>query len=302
MMLDSRTIADLQDRVADVMREAAATAILPRLGKLQEAETFEKTPGEIVTVADYESERILSERLLTLLPEAEVVGEEACAAELGLLDKLADPLVWIVDPLDGTPNFAAGKAPFGIIVALAEAGRTNAGWLYDPLQDRLCFAGRGSGAWIRYGNNPAERLRTPAPTGRPIAALATQFMPAELREPLVAAAAEHFELRPIPRCAAEHYPRLCLGENHVALFQRTLPWDHAAGALLLEEAGGQVNRWSGRPYQFDDDDVGILAATSGKVWQSAADVLLGDGYLLAHAREAVASLEPRSSSWAARRR
>ncbi|WP_407828453.1 inositol monophosphatase family protein [Sphingomonas sp.] len=288
--------------MADVMREAATTAILPRLGKLRASESFEKTPGEIVTVADHESELILSERLLGLLPQAEVVGEEACATNPVLLDKLSEPLVWIVDPLDGTPNFAAGRAPFGIIIALAEKGTVLAGWLYDPLEDRLCFAARGGGAWISYRGGKAERLRAPPPSGRPIAALATQFMPEPLRETLIAAAADHYELRPIPRCAAEHYPRLCLGENHIALFQRTLPWDHAASALLLEEAGGQVRRWSGRPYQFDDYDVGILAATSGELWESAANILLGDATLLDHAREAVGSLEPRSSSWATLRR
>ena len=124
-------------------------------------------------------------------------------------------------------------------------------------------------------------------------------MPSHIRKQLLTVAAEHYELRPIPRCAAEHYPRLCLGENHVALFQRTLPWDHAAGALLLEEAGGHVGRWSGQAYQFDDNDVGILAATSSELWQVAAEILLSDAALHAHAREAVAGLEPRSPSSAA---
>src|SRR2546430_166787 len=98
-------------------------------------------------------------------------------------------------------------------------------------------------------------------------------LPAEVREEIVQSAERSFELRPIPRCAAEHYPRLCLGENDVALFQRTLPWDHAAGALLLTEAGGHIARWDGRPYRFYDNDVGILAATSESLWHKAASVL-----------------------------
>src|SRR5437763_8451745 len=102
--------------------------------------------------------------------------------EPALINKLSDPLVWIVDPLDGTPNFAAGKGPFGIIVALAAKGRVRAGWLYDALQDRMCFAKTGGSAWIRHGDAVADRLQTPQSKGRPIAALATQFMPDEVRQ------------------------------------------------------------------------------------------------------------------------
>ena len=275
-MLDPRTVADLADRVADIVREAAATAILPCLGQLKDSDTFEKSPGEVVTTADHESERILSERLATLLPGARIIGEEACAADPLIMDRINDRLVWIVDPLDGTPNFVAGRAPFGIIVALAEEGIVRAGWLYDPLTERLCFASYGGGAWIRHGDARAERLKVGLPAVRPVASLATQFMPPPLADRLAELASEHFDLRPIPRCAAEHYPRLCLGENHVALFQRTLPWDHGAGVLLLTEAGGHVARWSGKPYRFHDHDVGILAATSVELWQRAADALFGD--------------------------
>ena len=59
----------------------------------------------------------------------------------------------------------------------------------------------------------------------------------------------HFRMVDIPRCAEEQYPRLVLGENDVAFFGRTLPWDHAAGALLLNEAGGKAARPDGRPFR-----------------------------------------------------
>jgi fructose-1,6-bisphosphatase/inositol monophosphatase family enzyme len=292
--LDTSDVADLQHRVSRLMRYAAQTAILPRLGQLQHAEIIEKTPGELVTVADRESEQILTEGLLAILPEARVVGEEACEADPTLLERMDEGLVWIVDPLDGTANFAGGMAPFGIIVALAERGEVVAALLHDPLGDRMCFAALGAGAWMSRGDGTPDRLNVSVPSGRPIASLATQFMPAHVRESVLQVAAGVFELQPIPRCAAEHYPRLCLGENHVALFQRTLPWDHAAGALLLTEAGGHVARWSGQPYNFHDDGVGILAATSVELWQRAADVLLSDGALNAHARALLPQyLEPR---------
>ena len=269
---------ELRDPVSAVLRQAAANAILPRFRQLRREDVAEKTPGEWVTIADRDSEHILAEGLAALLPPARVVGEEACSADPRLLQGLDEGLIWIVDPLDGTANFASGEEPFGIIVALACEGETLAGWLYDPLTDRLCFAARGQGAQLSIGDQ-ARPLRIAADPEKPIATLATQFMPAGLRDEVVEAAQAAFDVRPIPRCAAEHYPRLCLGENHVALFQRTLPWDHAAGALLLTEAGGYLKRWDGSPYRFHDDGVGILAASSQSIWESAAEVLLTGGLL-----------------------
>jgi fructose-1,6-bisphosphatase/inositol monophosphatase family enzyme len=284
VILDPALVQDLELRVADLMRFAATTAIMPRFGQLQEGDVFEKTPGELVTIADRESEQILKDGLLQILPEARVVAEEACASDETLLSGLDEGLVWIVDPLDGTANFASAKEPFGLIVALAYHGEAAVAWLHDPVTDRMCFAAAGGGARMTVGRRAPQPLSVQCPDGRPIASLATQFMPAEIRDSVIASAETAFDLQPIPRCAAEHYPRLCLGENHVAMFQRTLPWDHAAGALLLTEAGGFVARWNSAPYHFHDEDVGILAATSFELWTQAAEVLFGNQQLNEHAR------------------
>ena len=130
------------------MQEAATRAILPRYQTLAAHEIEDKAADDVVTVADHESEAILAERLARLLPEAAIVGEEAAHADPALLAKLGDALCWIIDPLDGTNNFAKGKPPFGILVALSEAGETVAGWLYDPLSGRFCHAARGKGALL----------------------------------------------------------------------------------------------------------------------------------------------------------
>jgi fructose-1,6-bisphosphatase/inositol monophosphatase family enzyme len=262
--------AELQAPVAMLIRQVAATVILPRFRQLRACDVTEKTPGEVVTVADRESEHMLTEGLMSILPDARVVGEEACASDPRLLVGLDKGLVWIVDPLDGTANFAAGREPFGIIIALAYDGVTIAAWLFNPVTDQMCYAALGAGATMSTVAGPSRWLLTTPARTRPIAALATQFMPEAMRNAVIEAASGSFELRPIPRCAAEHYPLLCRGENHVALFQRTLPWDHAAGALLLTEAGGYITRWDGSPYRFHDEGLGILAASSRELWDQAA--------------------------------
>ena len=83
--------------------------------------------------------------------------------------------------------------------------------------------------------------------------------------------APHYRLVDTPRCAAEQYPRLALGENDVSLFERTLAWDHAAGVLWLNEAGGRVARPDGSPYRVDEPErSGLIGAASPALWDELA--------------------------------
>lgn len=266
-------IAGLRDPVAALLRRVAAEVVMPRFGQLAAEDVHEKTPGELVTVADREAEEHLSAGLTAILAEARVVGEEACAASPVLVDTLASGLVWVVDPIDGTANFAAGRGPFGLMVALLNDGEAIASWIYDPLGDRLCHAARDYGASI---DGVPFRAR-PSGRSKAVASLATQFMTPAVREVLESRARAAYDLAPIPRCAAEHYPRVALGENDVALFQRTLAWDHAPGALFLTEAGGVVRRWDGSPYRVGDGKPGLLVATDADSWAAAYRLFFEQG-------------------------
>lgn len=272
-------ISDLEIAVSEVIRHASITAIMPRFRELAADTIQEKSPGEVVTIVDHEAEELLSEGLSRILPAARVIGEEACSANPGLLRGIDQGLIWIVDPLDGTANFAAGHEPFGVIVALASEGITQAAWLYSPVHHRMHFASLGGGATVREADGSVRPLEVSEFLDRPIATLATQFMSEDLRNSVIESGQRQFELQPIPRCAAAHYPRLVEGSYHIALFQRTLPWDHAAGALLLTEAGGHIARWNGSPYRFHDEGLGLLATTSRPLWDRAACALLADGRL-----------------------
>jgi len=264
------TARALDTGVHDLMQRAAERAILPRFRRLAADEVIAKAADDVVTIADRESEAILSEGLARLLPEAAIVGEEATHADPSVLDCLVDSLCWIVDPLDGTNNFAAGNSPFGLIVALAQNGETIAGWIYDPLSGRFCHAHRGHGAYI-----DGERVSARA-SGRnpPIAAISLLFMDPDQREKMKAHIAPHYQMVDIPRCAAEQYPRLVLGQNDVSIFERTLPWDHAAGILFLNEAGGMAARNDGSPYRVDDHArPGLIGAASPALWEEMAERL-----------------------------
>ena len=257
------------ESVQSIIRQVARDIVLPHYQNLQLSDIKEKYPGDIVTVADRLSEDMLGQELGALIPAAAIVGEEASEHDPSVLEHLAADQAWIIDPIDGTGNFAAGKPPFGIIVALSEANETVAAWLYDPLKDRMCYAAKGQGAFI----NDKRMSVSQEPVSKPVAALATSYMTPHYREKLLKAADGHYQIVDIPRCAAEQYPRLALGTNHISTFERTLPWDHAAGILFLNEAGGKAARWNGDAYRPADSKTGLLGASSPKLWDEAAERL-----------------------------
>ena len=242
---------------------------MPRFRKLLPSQISDKTPGDPVTIVDQESEAYLTEELAALLPGSRVIGEEAVAADPGLLDSLCSGTVWIIDPLDGTKNFSEGKTPFAIMVGLVVDGEREAGWIYDPVQDRMCHAARGKGAFV-----DGEQVHARG-TGRslPVAAIATYFLPEARAEEIHRLAEGKIEVAGIPRCAGEQYPRLVLGVNDIALFERSHPWDHVPGSLFLEEAGGRIGRPDGAPYRLDTPGKGLIGAASSQLWDLAAETL-----------------------------
>lgn len=254
--------------VEAVMRDALTRAILPHYQTLTADQVISKAVDDLVTVADREAEVLLAEGLSRLLPGAAIVGEEAAHADPAVLDHLGDGLCWIIDPIDGTNNFAKGKPPFGVLVALAEHGISVGGWILDGLSGRFCQAWQGAGAWI-----DGETFRA-SPSGQtpPIAAISLLFADPERRAGLKTHIAPHYTLVDIPRCAAEQYPRIVLGQNDVSIFERTLAWDHAAGVLLVNEAGGKAARPDGSPYRVDRHlEPGLIAAASPALWDELAE-------------------------------
>lgn len=254
--------------VEAIMRRASQTAIIPHYRKLAEAEVIEKASDDVVTVADHESEAILTEMLGDLLPEARIVGEEAAFADPSIFERLREGVSWIIDPLDGTNNFASGQPPFGILVALADAGEPIGGWILDCLTGRFCHATAVGGAFI-----DGERVTArPSSEEAPIAALSTVYLDPEERAQVLTHIAPHYRVVDIPRCAAEQYPRLVLGQNDVSMFNRTLPWDHAAGALFLNEAGGRAARLDGSAYRVDEwERRGMIGAATPRLWDELAE-------------------------------
>jgi fructose-1,6-bisphosphatase/inositol monophosphatase family enzyme len=257
--------------VVPLLQQASAASILPRFRQLLESQIHEKSPGELVTIVDREVESFLSRELARVVPGSVVVGEEACSANPELLHQLRSERAWVVDPLDGTGNFIAGREQFAILLGYFEAGSCLASWLYRPIDGALYRAERGAGASVSGSRWPVTRSAAAGLRG----IVKTRFLPPPLREQVTSRAAVRLsEVLPGANCTAFDYPEIASGDVDFALYWRTLPWDHAACVLFIEEAGGIARRLDGAAYDPTDTREGLLVAGDESRWHAARAALL----------------------------
>lgn len=257
------------DAVTDLMAEAARTLVLPRFRSLQDGEAFEKAHGQLVTIADQESERFLTPRLQALL-DVPVIGEEAVAEHPALIDATAGGDYWTVDPVDGTVNFAAGDEHFAIMVGLVRHGEPVLGWILHPVRGDLYVAERGAGAQLNGA--PLSAPGPPAEPPRGVFELRFRSDERVARRRLIT---ERYDIIRGLSAAGWEYPRLARGELDVCHFNGTWPWDHVPGTLIISELGGVTLRATGRPYQPAERTRHMVAAASAPLARGALDVLFG---------------------------
>lgn len=226
--------------VARVMRDVARAAILPRFGNLAAGEiSRKKHPRDLVTVADIEAERLLVERLGELRPGWSFVGEEGCEHRPESLAALgADRPVWVLDPVDGTGNFAAGNPCFAVIVALCIGGKTRAGFVLDPMADSLVWAVEGEGAWVQVAG---QERRASVTHGRELCTMSGSLTYRAAQRLQAAMDARGLGTAPPAGrygSVGREYIDLGTGRLDFAVYGRLKPWDHAAGVLIHREAGG----------------------------------------------------------------
>ncbi|SMH59357.1 inositol monophosphatase family protein [Azospirillum agricola] len=265
------------DRVSDLIRSVAKAEILPWFRNLAADGIRQKTgPMDLVTLADEAAERALTPALADLLPGSRVIGEEAASENPRVLDRLqGDDPVWIIDPVDGTLNFAEGRPLFAVIVALAQKGETIAGWIHDPIDGRMAMAVKGEGAWL---DGRRARVADAVPLPDMVGALSTRFCGEAMAAQLEERSAGLGE-RVCLSSAAQEYLRLLEGRAHYSLYHRLMPWDHAAGVLLHAEAGGHAalvgGAADGVPYRPTALNGSLLLAPDAESWRALHGRLFG---------------------------
>jgi myo-inositol-1(or 4)-monophosphatase len=237
----------------DIAREAGALL----RGKLGAVTVDFKSTVDLVTDADRASEALIAARISSVFPDHALVGEEGTRGPTGDIDRRG--YSWIFDPLDGTTNYAHGYPHFAVSIALEQAGETLIGVVYDPMRDELFEATRGGGATLN---------------GAPMGVSST----AELIRSLLATGFSYdLTARAENLAMWNAFLNICQGTRrdgaaalnltYVAagrldgFWERPLnPWDIAAGALIVKEAGGAVSAFDGG--MFDPFDREVVASNS----------------------------------------
>jgi len=255
------------DAVGDLVRQVAAEVHIPLFRHGVPSE--EKSPGELVSRVDRDAERLLVAGLSDLTPDCAVIGEEAASEDPSLFAALhGERPVWLVDPLDGTPQFLDGSPDHAIMLALVQAGQTLCAIVHQPQHQRTYTAELGSGTW-RDGERLQREAADPSSLYLLRGAVLRRFLDTGARAAVEKNERRFGDLTPKTTCAGVEYPRIIEGEADFLLFWRTLAWDHAPGALLLTEAGGAAIRPDGSTYRADDNRVGLMAATDHATAQAA---------------------------------
>ncbi len=237
------------DRVAELLRDAAGAEIQPRF---LETQAKLKADGTWVTEADLAMQRRVQADLAALWPNIALLGEEMPAEQQQRLIAAeaaapSGPGLWVLDPLDGTSNFAAGLPIFGPSLAWIQGGEVRLGVVYDVMRDELFSAAKGLGACLN--GEPLPAARTGRSLARAIACVDFKRLPA----PLAVALATHppyGSQRSIGSVALD-WCWVAAGRFDLYLHGSQSLWDYAAGSLILTEAGGQACTLQGGPV-FDN--------------------------------------------------
>ncbi|HEY8190721.1 MAG TPA: inositol monophosphatase [Micavibrio sp.] len=258
-------------KIADVLKECAEKYILPRYKTLMPEQIQTKRhENDLVTVADIETELALQDILPRMIPGCVVIGEESVSSGTASLDILKDPsqTIFVVDPVDGTYNFRHGKREFAVMMALVAGGETRMGWIYDVLGDMHAITEKGAGAFL---GGKRMRVADPKPVAECSAFLNPSYFPKEMRPFLNDIKEEAKKLKSAKSlyCSAHEYLQLASGQADFGINGWMKPWDHLAGSLMVQEAGGIVQKWDGTIYRPQDETGGLIIASNQDLWNFA---------------------------------
>lgn len=218
---------------------------------------------DLVTEMDVASETCIVDHLLKRFPDHEVLAEEQ--GKHGQ----SSPFKWIIDPLDGTTNYAHGFPCFAVSIALEVQGEVQVGVVYDPNQEETFLARRGQGAEL---NGKPIRVSREARLVDSLVATGFSYRQEKMAENL-----KHFGRISLEVRAVRRIGSAALDLCYVACgrfdgyWELTLhPWDVAAGKLLVEEAGGRVTRLDGSPASIYGEE---FLATNGRIHEAMSRIL-----------------------------
>ena len=262
------------DELRALLRETAQQELLPRFARVERAH---KRDGSIVTEADLATQQSLIRALRQRWPTIPLLGEEMSDAEQQQLLQQEDEL-WLLDPLDGTSNFAAGIPYFSISLALIRHGRVEWGMIYDPLRDECFSAVQGAGA--RFNGEALHAPINSGPLSSSMGLIDFKRLPAHLAARL--AASPPYSSQRSFGSGALDWCMIASGRCQLYLHGGQKLWDYAAGQLILNEAGGRSATLNGEavlPLVPGTGPRSVVAACSAELmtdWQGTLRAMCND--------------------------
>lgn len=225
---------------------------------------------DVVTDADFAAQKVILSHLTTAFPDHRLLAEEDPRAV-----DWADPTpTWVVDPLDGTSNFARQIPMFAVSIGLVQASVIEAGVIHDPLRGETFFAERGRGAFRQTARGRRERIRVSALDNFAAAAIGLGWP----RDPALRRRVNDATARVGAVCqtlratgsAALNFAYVACGRFDGVYQLAVQPWDVAAGVLLITEAGGRVTLPDGSEWRLDE---GQVVASNGRLHSALVEAL-----------------------------
>lgn len=246
-----------------LVRACAQQELLPRFADVSRQL---KQDGSVVTDADHAMQDSVQKELARHWPEYGFLGEEMPAPQHQALTAAGHQGLWILDPLDGTSNFAAGVPFFSVSLALLIGDRPQIGVVYDPIRDECFVAQRGAGAWLN-GLSLGTRVPVQLPLQRTIAVVDFKRLDRVLAAKLGAeppyGSQRNFGSSALDWCW------LADGRFHIYLHGGQKLWDYVAGSLILSEAGGQARTIDGEEvFSAGLDSRSVVAARDPELFRT----------------------------------
>ena len=217
--------------------EKASKSIIRDFGEVEKLQVSKKGPNDFVTKTDKQVEKVLIEELSKIKKNYSFLSEE-----VGTIKNKDKENVWIIDPIDGTTNFLHGIPHFAICIALQSKGEIVSGLIFDPIKDEMYYSEKNKGAFL---NN--QRLRVSKKSSLDNCLFSSNHEGVKFSD---------FNMR-YSGCAALDLAYVASGRLDGFFHNKINLWDVAAGALMVEEAGGVVNDLN----KFNNNNINIRASS-----------------------------------------
>ncbi|MEM7070916.1 MAG: inositol monophosphatase [Pseudomonadota bacterium] len=274
------------EQIAALLEEVAADEILPRFNQINDDDIIWKLGQQPVTQADLATERVLRKALKSLIPGSIIVGEEGEGRSIG---DAGDQYIWLIDPVDGTRNFIAGRDHFCSMIALVSFGQTVLSAIHAPIRKKTAICELGGGAF--YGGEKLDLavninqksdvdvdLISTFNDDKAVGQINFALVEEPKRSALKALAQKRFLRVDRLRCAGLDLVDQARGIRHFSVYRRLWSWDHAPGVLLLTEAGGVKATLEGFPSYDPLARVGgLVTATEQALMARICDMMYEHG-------------------------